>query len=103
MTILGDVARKHKIRKYEEVVSKLFNEKLSHFLGIVMVLNQSGMIILYEVILYKLLGGVINELFDYGYQGVEEFAEKSFWSKFYIKLIICYLITGFILSPLCLL
>ena len=31
LIILGDVAFKHKIRKYEEVVSKLFNEKLSHF------------------------------------------------------------------------
>ena len=62
LTILGDVARKHKLRKYEDAVSLLFNKNLSHFLGVVMVLNQAGMIILYQVIMYKLLGGVINRL-----------------------------------------
>ena len=101
LTILGDVARKHKIRKYEEVVSKLFNEKLSHFLGIVMVLNQSGMIILYQVIMYKLLGGVINEFFSLGYANVEEFVAQSFWSQKKIKFLVCYLITITILFPLC--
>ena len=101
LTILGDVARKHKIRKYEEVVSKLFNEKLSHFLGIVMVLNQSGMIILYQVIMYKLLGGVINEFFSLGYANVEEFVAQSFWSQKKIKFLVCYSITITILFPLC--
>ena len=101
LTILGDVARKHKIRKYEEVVSKLFNEKLSHFLGIVMVLNQSGMIILYQVIMYKLLGGVINEFFSLGYANVEEFVAQSYWSQKKIKFLVCYLITIIILFPLC--
>ena len=101
LNILGDVALKHKIRKYEEVVSKLFNEKLSHFLGIVMVLNQSGMIILYQVIMYKLLGGVINEFFSLGYANVEEFVAQSFWSQKKIKFLVCYLITITILFPLC--
>jgi hypothetical protein len=63
LTILGDVARKYKIRKYEDVVSKLFSQNLRNFLSIVMILNQSGMIILYQVIMYKLLGGVINSFF----------------------------------------
>ena len=101
LTILGDVARKHKIRKYEEVVSKLFNEKLSHFLGIVMVLNQSGMIILYQVIMYKLLGGVINEVFSLGFANVEEFVAESFWSQKKIKFLVCYSITIVVLFPLC--
>ena len=81
LTILGDVARKHKLRKYEDAVTKLFNEKLSHFLGIVMILNQSGMIILYQVIMYKLLGGVINEVFSLGFANVEDFVAESFWSQ----------------------
>ena len=68
-----------------------------------MCINQSGMIILYQVIMYKLLGGVINEIFGYGYMGVEDFAEKSFWNNIFIKFIICYIIAAFILSPLCLL
>ena len=61
LTILGDVGRKYRLRKYEDVVSKLFSKQLRSFLSIVMILNQCGMIILYQVIMYKLIGGVINE------------------------------------------
>ena len=101
LTILGDIGRKYNLRKYEDIVAKLFSKKLSTFLGIVMILNQSGMIILYQVIMYKLLGGVINELFNIGYTNVEEFVEESFWSQKNIKFIVCYFITITILFPLC--
>ena len=101
LTILGDVARKYKLRKYEDAVTKLFNPKLSRFLSIVMVLNQSGMIILYQVIMYKLLGGVINEFFSLGYSNVEEFVARSFWNEKKIKFFVCYLITICVLFPLC--
>ena len=59
----------------------LFQNYFHNNLGFVMVLNQSGMIILYQVIMYKLLGGVINEFFSLGYSNVEEIVEESFWSK----------------------
>ena len=101
LTILGDVARKYKLRKYEDVVSKLFSQNLRIFLGIVMVLNQSGMIILYQVIMYKLLGGVINEFFSLGYSNVEEFVAESFWREKRVKFLVCYLITITVLYPLC--
>ena len=101
LTILGDVARKYKLRKYEDVVSKLFSQQLRIFLSIVMVLNQSGMIILYQVIMYKLLGGVINEIFSLGYLNVEDFVAESFWSQKRIKFLVCYLITIVVLFPLC--
>ena len=101
LTILGDVARKYKLRKYEDVVSKLFSQQLRIFLSIVMVLNQSGMVILYQVIMYKLLGGVINEIFSLGYLNVEDFVAESFWSQKRIKFLVCYLITIVVLFPLC--
>ena len=101
LTILGDVGRKYKLRKYEDVVSTLFSKKLSNFLAIVMVFNQSGMIILYQVIMYKLLGGVINEFFSLGYSNVEDFVAESFWSEKKVKFFVCYFITITILFPLC--
>ena len=101
LTILGDVGRKYKLRKYEDVVSKLFSKQLSSFLSVVMVFNQSGMIILYQVIMYKLLGGVINEFFSLGYSNVEEFVAESFWSEKKVKFFVCYLITIVVLFPLC--
>jgi amino acid permease len=66
-----------------------------------MILNQSGMIILYQVIMYKLLGGVINEFFSLGYANVETFVAESFWSEKSMKFIVCYLITITVLFPLC--
>ena len=101
LTILGDAARKYKLRKYEDIVSKLFSQQLRIFLSIVMVLNQSGMVILYQVIMYKLLGGVINEIFSLGYLNVEDFVAESFWSQKRIKFLVCYLITIVVLFPLC--
>ena len=101
LTILGDAGRKYKLRKYEDVVSRLFSQRLSSFLGVVMVLNQSGMIILYQVIMYKLLGGVINEFCSLGYSNVEEFVAESFWSKKNVKFLVCYFITITVLFPLC--
>ena len=101
LTILGDVARKYKLRKYEDVISKLFSKNLRNFLSVVMILNQSGMIILYQVIMYKLLGGVINEFGSLGYSNVEEFVAESFWSQKKVKFFVCYFITITVLFPLC--
>ena len=103
LTVLSSASKKYNINSYEEIVKNLFGKSLSILLGIIMCINQSGMIILYQVIMYKLIGGVINEIFNYGYSGVEEFSSNSFWKNFSVKFFICYLIAGFILSPLCLL
>ena len=103
LNILAKASKKYNINSYEGIVSKLFGNALSVFLGIIMIISQTGMVILYQVILYKLLGGVINEIFNLGFTGVEDFALNSFWSEFKIKFIICYLISILILTPLCLL
>ena len=101
LTILSDSGRKHKLKKYEDLASRLFSKELSKFLSIVMILNQSGMVILYQVIMYKLLGGVINECFSLGYSNVENFVAESFWSKLNIKFFVCYFITATVHFPLC--
>ena len=51
---------------YRKVVefnqNNTLGKKLSFFLGLIIALNQLGIIILYQVILYRLIGGVINEI-----------------------------------------
>ena len=101
--ILIDASIKYKIQNYENIVKKLFGKQFSIFLSILMCINQFGAIILYQVILYKLLGGVLNEIGGFGYKSVEEFTEKSFWNNFWIRLVVCYGIMIFILFPLCIL
>ena len=103
LNVLSNASKKFNINSYEGIVSKLFGKMISIFLGIIMCINQTGMIILYQVILYKLLGGVINEAFNLGYQGVEDFALNSIWHQFKFRFFICYIISAVILTPLCLL
>ena len=101
LKILGNMRLKYNLKKYEQVIKHLFGNGMSIFVGIIMIINQTGVIILYQVILYKLIGGIINEVGKYGYLNVEEFAEKSFWNKFWVRLLVCYGMTILILFPLC--
>ena len=101
-TVLGDASRKLKIYKYEDIVSALFNPCLSYFFIFVMGIGLFGVIVLFQVILYKFLGGIINEVFSYGYTNMEIFATESFWGEKKVRLLVCYGITLFVLFPLCL-
>ena len=102
LTILVDASRKYRLTKYEDAVTLLFNQNLSYFFSFVMCLNQFGIIIVFQIIVYKFLGAVVNQFFSYGYENMENFASKSFWGKKKTKIIVCYLITYIILFPLCL-
>ena len=103
LNVLVNMSKKFKSKNYESLVNKLFGNKISIFLGIIMSINQIGIIILYQVILYKLIGGVINEIGSLGYTSVEDFANNSFWNKLWIKFVVCYGIAVVFLLPLCLL
>ena len=103
LIILVNMCIKYRLNNYESIVNILLGNKISIFLGIIMIINQFGIIILYQVILYKLIGGVINEIYGYGYKSVNDFAINSFWNKLSIKYLVLYGITIIILFPLCLL
>ena len=103
LNILVNMSIKLKLKNYESIVKQLLGKKLSLFLGIIMSVNQSGIIILYQVILYKLLGGVINEIGNFGFISVDDFVSNSFWNKLWIKFVVCYGIMILFLLPLCLL
>ena len=101
-TVLGDASRKLNIYKYEDIISALFNPCFSYFFIFVMAVGLFGVMVLFQVILYKFLGGVINEIFSYGYTNMEIFASESFWGEKRVRLLVCYSITLFVLFPLCL-
>ena len=103
LNILVNMSIILKLKNYESIVKQLLGKKLSLFLGIIMSVNQSGIIILYQVILYKLLGGVINEIGNFGFISVDDFVSNSFWNKLWIKFVVCYGIMILFLLPLCLL
>ena len=78
LTILGDASRKFKLTKYEDAVSLLINQKFSYFFSFVMCVNQIGTIVAFQIIIYKFLGAIVNQILSYGYDNMENFANKSF-------------------------
>lgn len=102
LTILGDASRKYRLTKYEEAVALLFNQNLSYFFSFVMCINQLGVIIVFQIIVYKFLGAIVNKFFSFGYENMENFATRSFWGKKRVRIIVSYLTTYIILVPLCL-
>ena len=55
LKILGRMSLKYNLKKYEHVIKHLFGDGMSLFVGIIMILNQTDVIILYQVILYRLV------------------------------------------------
>ena len=103
LLILSKMSDKFKITKYDLLVKYLFGNRASTIFNIILVLNQSGQIILYQVLIYKLLGGIINELYVFKkYENIEEFNNNSLWGNILFRIIINYLLSILILFPLCL-
>ena len=99
-TVLSDASRKNKVNKYEDIVAALFNPCFGYFFNFVMGVGLFGVISLFQVMLYKFLGGVVNEIFSYGYTNMETFANESFWGEKKVRLCVCYSITILVLFPL---
>jgi len=50
-----------------------------------------------------LIGAIINDIGNYGYDNMNDFVQKSFWSSYVYKFFVMYGILHIILLPLCLL
>jgi amino acid permease len=103
LLLLSYLYSKYKIKRYDLLVQKLYDQKLGILLSVTMIINQFGIILVYHVILYKLLGGVINEIWGYHYEDINSFLKYSFWGSFKYKFFVSYFLTIFIILPLCLL
>jgi len=101
--LMGISADKHKIFDYGHLVLKLYGKGLSFILDFSIILYDYGVIILYQIVAYKLIGGVINDLGKYGFQSLDDFVDNSFWKKKVYKFPIFFGINILILIPLCLL
>ena len=100
-TILTDVSRELKIYKYEDIVLRLFNTYFRYFFIFVVMIGILGSLILYQVIIYKFIGGIINEFFSLGYPNMETLSLESFWGERRIRIAVLFCIAILILLPLC--
>ncbi len=101
--LMGISAQKYNIYDYGHLVMKLYGKSLSFLLDLSVILYDYGVIILYQIVAYKLIGGVINDLGKYGFQSLDDFVDNSFWKKKVYKFPIFFGINILILIPLCLL
>ena len=102
LLLLSKMASKYKIQIYSELVEKLCGKKLSKFLDGTIIVNVFGILILFQVIIYKLVGGIINDIGGLGYKSIDDFLNNSFWKEKFYKFVVNYGITFVVFIPLCL-
>ncbi len=102
LLMISYVVDKTNILDFFQVTYKILGKTFARILNIVIIAYSYGLIILFQVMVYKLLGGIINDIGDYKYESLNDFVEKSFWRKYSYKFIVCYGICLVILLPFCL-
>lgn len=55
---------KHKIKRNDLLAQKLYGKNLRNLLRLTMIINQCGIILIYHVIIYKLIGELLMKLKD---------------------------------------
>lgn len=103
LNLISKACYKHQTFIYSNLVKKVYGKYLAAFYEINVILYCFGVLILYQVIIYKLLGEAIYNLFYYvNFLDDEDFLKNNFWAEYYIKVVFPYAIGMIIIFPLCL-
>ena len=102
LLMISYVVDKTNILDFFQITYKILGKGFARILNVVIIAYSYGLIILFQVMVYKLLGGIINDIGDYGYESLNDFVKKSFWRKYSYKFIVCYGICLILLLPFCL-
>ena len=102
LLMISYVVDKTNILDFFQITYKILGKGFARILNVVIIAYCYGLIILFQVMVYKLLGGIINDIGDYGYESLNDFVKKSFWRKYSYKFSVCYGICLIILLPFCL-
>ena len=101
--MISKACYKHQTFIYSNLVKKVYGKYLAAFYEINVILYCFGVLILYQVIIYKLVGEAIYNLFYYvNFLDDEDFLKNNFWAEYYIKVVFPYAIGMIIIFPLCL-
>ena len=103
LNLVSKACYKKQIFIYSNLVRELYGKRLSLVYDSAVILYSFGVLILYQVIIYTLIGEAIYNLFYYNeYPTNEKFLLESFWGQWYCKYIIPYAVGLIIIFPLCL-
>jgi amino acid permease len=90
------------ILDFFQITYKILGKICGTILSIVMIVYCYGLVILFQIIIYKLVGGIVNDIGNYNYESLNDFVDNSFWKKYLYKFTICYGINLLLIMPFCL-
>ena len=102
LLMISAVVEKTGILDFFQATYEILGKVYARILNVFIIIYYYCIVILFQVIIYKLLGGVVNDIGDYGYESLNDFVEKSFWKKYSYKFLVCYGINLVLILPFCL-
>ena len=100
--ILGDLYQRYQINNYEHLCLKVCGNKMTLFLVITLDIYTVGLLLIHQVLIYRLLGGVINVIGGYDYESMLTFLKDTYWDEIWVKVVVNFGIGILIIFPLCL-
>ena len=100
--ILGDLYQRYQINNYEHLCLKVCGKKMTLFLVITLNIYTVGLLLIHQVLIYRLLGGVINVIGGYDYDSMLTFLKDTYWDEMWVKVVVNFGIAIAIIFPLCL-
>ena len=100
--ILGDLYETYKINNYEHLCQKVCGKGMTLFLVITLNIYTVGLLLIHQVLIFRLLGGIINVIGGYDYESMLTFLSDTYWSEIWVKLCVNFVIGIIIIFPLCL-
>ena len=100
--ILGDLYEKYKINNYEHLCQRICGRKMTIFLVVTLNIYTVGLLLIHQVLIYRLLGGAINVIGGYNYPSMLTFLADTYWSEVWVKVVVNFGIGILIIFPLCL-
>ena len=100
--ILGDLYERYKINNYEHLCLEICGKKMTLFLVITLNIYTVGLLLIHQVLIFRLLGGIINIIGGYDYESMLTFLSDTYWSEIWVKLCVNFGIGIIAIFPLCL-
>ena len=100
--ILGDLYERYKINNYEHLCEKVCGRKMTLFLVITLNIYTVGLLLIHQVLIFRLLGGIINVIGGYDYDSMLTFLSDTYWNEIWVKICVNFGIGILIIFPLCL-
>lgn len=100
--ILGDLYETYKINNYEHLCQKVCGKKMTLFLVITLNIYTVGLLLIHQVLIFRLLGGIINVIGGYDYESMLTFLSDTYWNEIWVKLCVNFGIGIIVIFPLCL-